>query len=83
MRKIRTFLSSKASMTRGEDFGEIEYPKWPILSGHQVRINGKLHEVISAPAYDPMVKLPKVLHHGAPMDDAPEPVVLVAEVANG
>jgi len=79
VRKIRTFLSSKATLSRGEDFGEIEYPQWPVLPGSEVRINGKLNQVISAPAFDPLVKMPKVLYNGQPMDNTPEPVILVAE----
>jgi hypothetical protein len=79
VRKIRTFLSSKATLSRGEYLGEIEYPKWPIPNGYEVRINGKVYEVFSSPASDPLVKVSKVLYNGQPMDDNPEPFVLVAE----
>jgi hypothetical protein len=79
VRKIRTFLSSKATLTRGEYLGEIEYPQWPIPNGYEVHINGKVYEVISSPASDTLMKMPKVLYKGQPTDETPEPVVLVAE----
>jgi hypothetical protein len=79
VRKIRTFLSSRASLSRDKDLGEIEYLRWPILLGSEVSINGKPHQVIGVPAFDPLVRMPRVLYNGQPMSDDPEPAVLVEE----
>jgi hypothetical protein len=57
----------------------VEYPQWPVRSGYDVVINGKTHKVISAPAVDPLEKMPEVLYKGKQMSDPQEPIILVEE----